>query len=74
MAEITIAVTIDDPTYLGFLHEILTDAGYATVLQHTTDGLADMLWRAQPALLMLDVRMEEPESGLHTLMRLRQAT
>ncbi len=67
----TIAVVDDNTTFLDLMQELLTEEGYR-VTSHTVGGDAyPALKEQQPALIILDIRMEHPESGWQLLEALR---
>lgn len=66
-----IAVVDDATEFLRFLEELLTEEGYETVLWAGGTGAHDMVLREQPALIILDIRMEHEDTGLRILELLR---
>lgn len=67
----TIAVVDDNTTFLDLMQELLTEEGYR-VTSHTVGSDAyPTLREQQPALIILDIRMEHPESGWQLLEVLR---
>ena len=68
-----IAVVEDDPILLEVLHAVLTDAGYQTRLWRQGRGTYEQIAQLQPALVLLDVRLEDARAGWHLLQQLVQA-
>ncbi len=66
-----IAVVNDDATFLDLMHDLLTDEGFRVIRWFARDGALAMLERERPALLLLDIRMEEPDAGLRLLHDIR---
>lgn len=66
-----ILVVNDDESYLYLMHELLTDEQYDVLLCQTSFEAYPLATRHNPDLIMLDMRMEEPESGLKVLQLLR---
>jgi CheY-like chemotaxis protein len=71
-----IAVVNDDTAFLNLMNELLSDEGYRTILWIEGDSAFEMVRREQPALVILDIRMEHPEAGwtVLTLIKLDPAT
>lgn len=67
-----IAVVDDDPVYSEMMKTFLDDEGFATILIADAATAVDTIDKAQPALALLDVRMDSVESGVHVLNALRQ--
>ena len=63
MSSRLIAVVEDDRDILEFLHELLTDAGYRTLLLPSTKDAALALRQARPDLLILDLWVDERGAG-----------
>jgi DNA-binding response OmpR family regulator len=66
-----IALVDDDPTILDLLGEVLRDAGYRTRSARSGQEGDALLGQMRPALLILDIRMEEPQAGIGLLRALR---
>ena len=71
MAGSLIAVVNDDATFLDLMHDLLTEEGFRVIRWFARDGALAMLERERPALVLLDIRMEEPEAGLLLLREIR---
>lgn len=71
-----IAVVNDDTAFLNLMNELLSDEGYRTILWIEGDTAFEMVRREQPALVILDIRMEHPEAGwtVLTLIKLDPST
>lgn len=67
-----IAVVHDDPTILLVLRELLADAGYQTRVWEAARGVSAEIDQVQPALVILDIQLEQPEAGWVLLNDLRQ--
>ena len=67
-----IAVVDDDAVLRDLLHELLTDEGYATLLLGETAGLVETFRQTPPALIILDVRLEDRSAGWRVLEELRR--
>jgi CheY-like chemotaxis protein len=67
-----ILVVNDDQSYLYLMHELLTDEQYEVILCATSDNACPLAEQHCPDLIMLDMRMEEPQSGLKILQMLRR--
>lgn len=67
----TIAVVNDDPTFIEFVRELLEDEGYATTAYREGPTAAAFLQATRPDLLVLDIRLEQPEGGWAVLEELR---
>lgn len=68
-----IAIINDDPQVLTLFVLLLEDAGYRTVTYACAAGAHAWVTQMQPALLILDINMERPDSGWHVLDDLRRA-
>jgi two-component system, sensor histidine kinase and response regulator len=67
----TIAVVNDDSAFLHLMYELLTDEGYNCWL-HTVGATAyDKIREEMPDLVILDIRMDNEESGWQVLDLLR---
>jgi CheY-like chemotaxis protein len=62
-----IVVVEDDPTLLTVLQEALADEGYQTLLLPRAAGSLTAIRQAAPALVILDLWLEEPRAGWHLL-------
>lgn len=74
MAAPLIAVIDDDAMLRDLLHEVLSDEGYRTLLLSETTGIAEALHQARPRLILLDIRLEDRETGWRVLEELRRDT
>lgn len=73
MAIPAIVVVNDDQQYLALMDELLTEEGYRVIPCTETEHVYDLVRREQPALLILDIRLEHPEAGWRVLEFLRLA-
>jgi CheY-like chemotaxis protein len=76
MANQTIVVANDDPTYLEMVKELLTTEGYQSVHCIVGSGTLDTIRQLAPALILLDINHTQPGVGWHLLdmLRLHPAT
>jgi len=76
MAKATVFVIDDDPIFLEMMGEILRDEQYQPVLHSTGHDAFAAVRERQPDIVLLDVRLEHPESGwiILDLLRLDRAT
>jgi CheY-like chemotaxis protein len=66
-----IAVIDDDRVYLAMMGELLADEGYQAVCCEKGHEAQCLIRTAQPDVVILDIRLEHPESGLTILELLR---
>jgi DNA-binding response OmpR family regulator len=66
-----IAVVDDDVAFTMLVQDFLDGEGYATLLIHEAEGALRHIAEAHPALVILDVRMEQPDSGGEILAQIR---
>ena len=62
-----IAVINDDTTFLTLLHDLLSEEGYETHLFHEGAAAYERVRELDPDAIVLDVRMESPETGWKVL-------
>ena len=76
MSNPVVAVVNDDTQFLRLMEMILAEAGYETLIFFESGTAFEQIREHQPALVVLDVRIEHPESGwtILDLMRLDNAT
>jgi CheY-like chemotaxis protein len=76
MAKPLIAVVNDDTIFLELMHDLLTSEGYRTAIWKEGDTAYEMIKEHRPLLVVLDVRMERPDTGwmVLELMRLDPGT
>lgn len=76
MAGPTIAVVNDDTLFLELMHDLLTEEGYETAIWKEGDKAFENIKKHRPALVILDIRMERPDTGwmVLELMRLDPTT
>ncbi|HEY8291255.1 MAG TPA: response regulator [Thermomicrobiales bacterium] len=76
MAKSLIAVVNDDTLFLELMHDLLTQEGYRTAIWNEGDTAYAMIKEHRPLLVILDIRMERPDTGwmVLELMRLDPAT
>ena len=58
-----IALVDDDPISLNLMQELLTEAGYRTVVAPVGLDAYQIIRRERPALVILDIHMVNPDSG-----------
>lgn len=66
-----IAVVNDDTAFLNLMHQLLSDEGYNCVLHIIGSTAYDMVRKEQPDLVILDIRMGDPEAGWIVLDMMR---
>jgi CheY-like chemotaxis protein len=66
-----VAVVDDDVTFTTLVQDFLDVEGYATLLIHEACGALRRIADAHPAVVILDVRMEQPNSGGEVLAQMR---
>ena len=71
-----IAVVDDDTMFLDMMAAVLEEGGWDTEVYREGDAAFSALKRTQPDLIILDIRMETPETGwtILELLRLDPAT
>ena len=76
MAQAVIVVVDDDAVFLTMMQDLLADEGYQALLCGDGQDAYSLIWREQPDLVILDIRMEGGDVGLKILqlMRLNPAT
>ena len=72
MAEQTIVITDDDPTYLEMIKDLLITEGYQSVHYLVGSGTHDAIRQLEPDLILLDINLEQPGLGWHLLDRLQR--
>ena len=65
-----IAVIDDDPVFVDLMRAFLETEGYAVTHWERGRGAVGFIRRERPALVLLDVRMEDAEAGRRVLARL----
>ncbi len=63
MTKPLIAVVNDDTLFLELMHDLLTEEGYRAAIWKEGDTAYAMIKEHQPALVILDIRMEHPDTG-----------
>lgn len=63
MATGRIAVVNDDTTFLQLMHDLLTEEGYDPIICKEGDRAYALIKERKPRLVILDIRMEHPDSG-----------
>lgn len=71
-AEPLVIVVDDDAMTRHLMHDLLPLDGYRVVTWGAGAGAAELIAREQPALVILDVRMETERAGIAVLRALRQ--
>ncbi len=71
-----IAVINDDTAFLKLMLDLLNDVGYEVILHKAGSAAHTQLIEEMPDLIILDVRLEQPDSGwtVLELIRLDPAT
>jgi CheY-like chemotaxis protein len=68
-----IALVDDDTTHVLLVGLFLESQGYHTIQCHSAREALPLIQREQPGLILLDVQMEERDSGLLILHALRRS-
>lgn len=71
MAKSLVAVVNDDTLFLELMHDLLTQEGYRAVIWKEGDKAYDMIKEHRPVLVILDIRMEHPDTGWMVLELMR---
>lgn len=71
MAKPLIAVVNDDTIFLELMHDLLTQEGYRTAIWKEGDRAYEMIKEHRPLLVILDIRMEHPDTGWMVLELMR---
>ncbi len=66
-----ITVINDDATFLDLMRELLEDEGYKVFLVNEGNNAHGAVRRDKPALVILDIRLEHPDTGWMILQALR---
>jgi DNA-binding response OmpR family regulator len=66
-----VVVVDDDEAYLGMMEEVLAEEGYQVIPYGSSTGAYDLIVKARPNLVILDVRMGHPGAGLLLLYLIR---
>src|SRR3712207_2060392 len=66
-----IAVVDDDQAYIDLLVDLLQSQGYRCVWALTEGDAFPLILQELPDLIILDLRMNRPDSGLHILSQIR---
>lgn len=67
-----IAVVNDDADYLEMMRDLLEDLGYQAFFCTRDNGAYDSIKQHRPDLILADIRMERPDSGIRLVEQLRQ--
>jgi CheY-like chemotaxis protein len=68
----SVIVVDDDEVFAGLMCEVLADEGFSARAWHTAAGAAAYIRQNLPSMVLLDLRMEESDSGLTVLRALRE--
>ncbi len=71
MAKSLVAVVNDDTLFLELMHDLLTQEGYRAVIWKEGDKAYNMIKEHRPVLVILDIRMEHPDTGWMVLELMR---
>lgn len=66
-----IAVVNDDTAFLSLMHQLLSDEGYDCILHIVGSTAYNMVRKERPDLVILDIRMGDPEAGWGVLDMMR---
>jgi CheY-like chemotaxis protein len=70
-APITIAVIDDEPAVTTLVEAVLEDEGYTVIIWTAGVGAHGLIRERMPAAVLLDMRMETAEAGMHVLRAVR---
>ena len=62
-----LAVVNDDRTFIGLVSELLAERGWECIRLHEGNAAFETIKREQPDLVILDIRMEQPDTGWRVL-------
>ena len=62
-----VAVVNDAPTFIGLVSELLSERGWTCLELREGNAAFETIKREQPDLVMLDIRMEQPDTGWRVL-------
>ncbi len=71
MSRPLIAVVNDDTTFLQLMHDLLIDEGYEVFIEKEHGNAPAAIRKHRPDLIILDIRMDHPESGMQILEVIR---
>ena len=71
MSDLKIAVVNDDTVFLELMQELLSEEGYEVFIWKEGSSAYQKIKSAQPHLVVLDIRMEQPEGSLSILELLK---
>ncbi len=71
MTKSLVAVVNDDTLFLELMHDLLTQEGYRAVIWKEGDKAYEMIKEHRPVLVVLDIRMEHPDTGWMVLELMR---
>lgn len=71
MAAPLIAVVNDDTAFLQLMHDLLTEEGYRARIVKERQDAHGVIRNEHPDLVILDIRMDHPESGWTVLELIR---
>ena len=66
-----IAIINDDTAFLQLMSSLLSEEGYETLVWRESENAHEVIVREQPALVILDIRLEHPEAGWQLLDLIR---
>jgi CheY-like chemotaxis protein len=67
-----VTVIDDDRAFLELMEILLPEEGYAVLTLHAEEGAYAHVCKAVPAAIVLDIRMEQPDSGWNVLHEVRR--
>ena len=71
MAKALVAVVNDDTIFLELMHDLLNEEGYRAMIWNEGDKAYEMIKEHRPVLVVLDIRMEHPDTGWMVLETMR---
>lgn len=70
MQPVIVVIDNDEP-FRDLLTDVLSDEGYRVVTAMTGADAAETIRQARPALVILDLRMEAPDTGIQIIRAVR---
>lgn len=61
------AIVNDDRAFIDLVGELLEERGWQTIALHEGNQAFDVIKREHPDLVILDIRMEQPDTGWRVL-------
>jgi CheY-like chemotaxis protein len=62
-----VAIVNDDQTFIQLVGDLLRERGWEIIELHEGNAAFELVKREQPELVILDIRMEQPDTGWRVL-------